>query len=98
MTAWPKLPCPNCKKPSISAWRKQFIGPGRAIGCNACGARVSLSTIHAVPALMMGFAYPVLALVALLDAGVPGLVLVSALALGSLGLYQHYLVPLVVRD
>ena len=66
--------------------------------CHRCGARVSLSRLHAVPALMMGFAYPVLAILALAEAGFTGLGIVSVLSLGFMGLYQHYLVPLVVRD
>ncbi|MDJ0938643.1 MAG: hypothetical protein QNJ00_02635 [Woeseiaceae bacterium] len=93
-----KLTCPNCNKPSFSAWRKQLIGPGRTMLCEHCGARVSLSKLHAVPALMMGFAYPVLAILALAEAGFPGLGIVTVLSLGSMGLYQHYLVPLVVCD
>ena len=93
-----QLACPNCKQPSFSAWRKQLMGPGRTISCRRCGARVSVSKIHSIPALLVVAAFPIVAIAALLEYGiaVTGGVIIFILLIA--GLYQHYFVPLVVRS
>lgn len=38
-----KIQCPHCNRPTISFWRKQFLGPARRISCPECAAKISVS-------------------------------------------------------
>jgi len=93
-----KLVCPNCEKPSFSMWRKQTLGPGRTINCGLCGASISVSRIHYIPTLLLVAAFPVFVIIALLKYGLAATGGIIALTFLLAGLYQHYLVPLVVRS
>lgn len=97
--------CPNCDEPTISYWRKQFLGPARSIRCSSCNAKISVSwasgflsmlllLVHTVVAFLAGLAawdmYGILAaLIAILLASVP------FVALGAF--IQHRFAKLVVR-
>ena len=93
-----KIVCPNCEKPSFSFWRKQTLGPARAISCNLCGARVSVGWIYFVPVLLLVAAFPFFVTVLLHEYGLAATGGVVALILIISGIYQHYLVPLIVRS
>ncbi len=94
------LICPNCKEPTFNAWRKQVLGPARAIKCSNCDARISVSTVHSIPVILLAMGIPASFVFSWLPNGY-GLV-ESAVLLAPLfvlvGLYQHFLVPLVVRS
>ncbi len=93
-----KLDCPNCTEPSFSVWQKQFLGPGRSISCKKCGARISVSWIRFIPVLLLVAAFPVISAFGLLQHGVTKFLGVAALLLLAVMIYQHYLVPLIVRS
>src|SRR5262245_29862682 len=42
--------CPHCHQRTISAWRKQWLGPGSRATCSSCGGKsgVPWSTMNAV--------------------------------------------------
>ncbi len=92
------LVCPHCNDPSFTVWQKQVLGPGRKKRCRRCGALISVSRIHSVPTLLLTAAFPVVVAVAFLKHGIIVTVSVIALMLLVNALYQHYLVPLVVRQ
>ncbi len=92
------LKCPNCQKPSIGFWQKQFLGPARTIDCSLCGVRVSVSTLHFIPILLfLIFGIPILRKLGLMEYGFASYAGALAFYLLVIGSYQHYLVPLVVR-
>ena len=92
------LKCPNCDRPSIGYWQKQFLGPGRTIPCKLCGARISVSWIHFLPVLLIVAAFPVLSAFGLLEHGLAPFLAVAAILLLAIAVYQHYVVTLVVRS
>lgn len=97
-----KFDCPHCNKPTISWWRKQFLGPIRGTRCRECDAEISVSWKSSYPSIVavvvvfaslmyfgpeirgfFGFAYATS---------------LSALPfLLAIGIYHHFLVPLVVK-
>jgi hypothetical protein len=36
------LECPHCHQPSISIWRKMWLGPAASAKCSSCGGAVSV--------------------------------------------------------
>lgn len=92
------LVCPNCNEPSFTVWQKQALGPGRKKRCRRCDAEVSVSRIHSVPTMLLVAAFPIILIITLLDYGVVAAIGVVILILLIGALYQHYLVPLVVRS
>ena len=94
-----KLVCPNCEKPNIGFWRKQFLGPARSIVCSLCGARVSVSTVRFLPILLLVVAwFPLVRMLGLMEYGLASYGGSLVFLLLVIGPYQHYLVPLVVRS
>ena len=93
-----KLNCPNCETPSFSVWQKQFLGPGRTIACKECGARISVSWMSFLPILLLVAAFPVISAFGLLQHGIAKFLGVAALLLLAVVIYQHFMVPLVVRS
>ena len=79
-------------------WRKQGLAPGRAINCRRCGVRVSVSRLRWIPVFLFMVLFPMLVLLAWLDFGSAIAGGITALGLIVMGLYQHFLVPLVVRS
>ena len=47
-----KIDCPHCKRPTISWWRKQFLGPALRINCPECAAKISVSRKHSYPVIV----------------------------------------------
>ena len=92
------LVCPNCNEPSFTVWQKQALGPGRKKRCRRCDALVSVSRIHSVPTMLLVAAFPIVLIIAFLEYGVVAAVGAVILILLVCALYQHYLVPLVVRS
>lgn len=92
------LICPNCDEPSFTVWQKQALAPGRKKRCRRCGALVSVSRIHSVPTLLLVAAFPIVLIVALLEYGVVAAVGAVTIILLVAALYQHHIVPLVVRS
>jgi hypothetical protein len=93
-----KLECPHCNEPSFTAWRKQTLGPARKIKCSVCGARVSVSTLHSIPMILMAMAAPIGIGLAGLKYGwlsAAAVLVISSVILIS---YYHFFVPLVVRS
>ena len=93
-----KLECPHCNEPSFTAWRKQTLGPARKIKCSACGARVSVSTLHSIPAILMATAIPIGVGLAGLKYGWLSAAAVLVIFSVILISYYHFFVPLVVRS
>jgi len=93
-----KLECPNCNQPSFSPLRKQTLGPARKIKCRLCGAGVSVSTLYSIPMILMAMATPIGMGLAGLNYGWLPAAAVLAISAVVLGLYQHLVVPLVVRS
>ncbi len=94
-----KLDCPNCNSPAIGYWKKQFLGPARTIGCDHCGARVSVSAKHFLPILILVIgAFPVFGMLGLMKHGLTSTASLFVLVLLITGVYQHFFVPLVVRS
>lgn len=92
------LVCPNCNEPSFTVWQKQVLGPGRKKRCRRCHALVSVSRIHFVPTMLLIAAFPIVMIFALLEYGVVAAVGAAILVVLIGAVYQHYLVPLVVRS
>ena len=78
-------------------WQKQVLGPGRKKRCRRCNALVSVSRIHSVPTVLLAAAFPIVLIAVLLEYGVFAAVGAVMLVLLVGALYQHYVVPLVVR-
>jgi len=91
------LICPNCDEPSFTVWQKQALGPGRKKRCRRCGALISVSRTHAIPLLLLSVAFPFVLILSLLNYGLIAAIASVVLLLLIGGLYQHYIVPLVVR-
>ena len=83
-----RIECPHCNKPTISWWRKQFLGPARSISCPECDAKLSVARKSLVPAVigMMLVVY---------SANKVGLIFL--LLLPVIGIYHQFFVPLEVR-
>lgn len=98
--------CPNCHEPTISFWRKQFLGPARSIRCSNCSARISVDwKMSLLIAALMILHFVVITVVALEGWGRFGLlfafaavIVVSLLFCVLLGFIQDKFVRLVVRD
>ena len=91
------LDCPNCKKPTISAWRKQSIGPLRKVRCPNRNAQISVGWLHSVVFGALTTLIPVVWLIVFIESGMIQAVAVVVLSLVAIGAYQHFLVPLKVR-
>ena len=37
-----KYPCPHCGRPTITFWRRLFLGPALPTTCSECGGRVGV--------------------------------------------------------
>lgn len=46
------MKCPNCKKESITFFRRLNLRPGKSYKCKVCGKSFFISQIHSVIALM----------------------------------------------
>ncbi len=92
------LVCPGCEEPSFTFWQKQVLGPGRKKRCRRCGALVSVSRTHWIPMLLLSAAFPIVAIVVLFAHGLAAAVGAVVLMVLVGALYQHHLVPLVVRS
>ncbi len=92
------IACPNCQIRTISAWRKQFIGPLRKIRCPDCKAQISVSWPQSILLGFIAWLLPVVWFVTLVEGGVLLGVFVALVTLILVGLYQHHLVPLTVRS
>jgi hypothetical protein len=91
------LECPNCKELSISALRKQFIGPLRKISCPTCKAEISVGWLQSIILGIIVWVLPIVWLVVLVSSGVLQAAVVAILTMIVVGAYQHFLVPLKVR-
>ena len=58
--------CPNCGKPTIPFWQKQFLGPAGSITCAACGARLGVPWLRSLAFICCGTLLPILGGVAAL--------------------------------
>ena len=96
-----RLNCPHCNNPTISWWRKQFLGPARRIRCPECSAKISVARKSSYPAIVASviafvsvgyFGAEIRRLV-----GFAGATTLITLFLLVLGIYHHFFVPLEVR-
>ena len=98
--------CPNCHEPTISFWRKQFLGPARTIRCSNCSARISVDwrmSLVVVALLVVHFLVTIVIGLESWDRfGLPmafaAIVLVSLVFCVLLGFIQHRFVKLIVRN
>ena len=89
--------CPNCKEPTISALRKQFVGPLRKIQCSNCKAQISVDWLHSIVISLFVLIAPILFLIIMINYG---LLSAAGFAIAStiiVGVYQHLVVRLKVR-
>lgn len=92
------LECPNCEKRSISAWRKQAIGPLRKIRCPNCKAQISVGWLQSVVLSVVVWLLPLLWFIVLIEEGLLKAAIFAGLALIVIGAYQHFFVPLKIRS
>ena len=92
------LECPNCHARSISAWRKQFIGPLGKIRCPNCKAQISVGWLQSLFLAGVTWALPIVWLLVLISSGLLKALIVAALTVSAAGAWQHFFVPLKVRS
>ena len=92
------IECPNCKEPTIRAWRKQFLAPLRKIPCPSCGALISVDWLHSTINIVVAWLLPVIAIVIFAKFGLGYAVAFFLLGLLAVGIYQHFVVRLRVRS
>lgn len=92
------LTCPNCGQRSISAWRKQFVGPLRTICCPNCNATISVGWLQSAILNGVLVLFPIILMVLVINKGFVKAAIFALLALPVVGAYQHFLVPLKVRS
>jgi len=92
------LDCPNCKELSISAWRKQFIGPLRKIRCPECNAQISVGWLQSIILGIIVCLLPIVWLIVFITSGALRAGVIAIFSMIVVGVYQHFLVPLKVSS
>lgn len=85
--------CPHCGQRGITVWRKLVLGWGRAVPCQYCGLKITVSPLPAVAAVL-----PVALIVLAIGTGwlrdPAAMILLGLLAWISYALLHLYVVPL----
>ena len=85
--------CPHCGQRGITVWRKLVLGWGRAVPCQYCGLKITVSPLPAVAAML-----PVALIVLSIGTGwlrdPAAMILLGLLAWISYALLHLYVVPL----
>jgi hypothetical protein len=86
--------CPHCKEQTITAFRKQFVGPLRKIQCSNCKARVSVDWFHSIVMSLFVLVAPVFFLIIMINYGLLSAAGFAILGTVAVGAYRHFVVRL----
>lgn len=94
-----KHSCPKCGKPGVGFWQKQFLGPARATACSHCDARLTVALAPCLPIFAYIFVGPLIFRgIGMMGHGYLSYIGLAVFLLLPISLYQHFMLPLVIRS